>query len=236
MYPASFIQELKQSNISADGEKTKERFKAVWKSASNEDKNAIIAAVGVIPNTIYRVYNTGSISAKILVPCVQTLNIDPLYLIGEADEKGECSEDALRGLLERLGYEKKLAALDKEAVKKPRKPRKAKSVAADTEPACDVGCENADVDDVEPETEEQTEQRFDEEMKAALLECVEEYCAENEVTPPSFLRLLDVDADKLTGLSEDDLIMLLRTLLIRAQIGVPDAVEKAALLKRLLLS
>jgi len=234
MYPASFVQGLKQGNISTDGEKTKARFKAAWKAAAAKDKNAILSAAGVIHNTIYRAYNTGRISAKIVVPCAQVFNIDPLYLIGESDEKGECNDETMRALLERLGYGKKLAAHDKAVAKKPRKPRKPKS--AENESVSAEGDVDAAVDGAAHKTEEQTAQRFDIDMKAALAECAEEYHTDNEVNPPDFLGLPEVDTDKLAELSEDELIMLLRSLIFRAQVGVPDAVEKAILLKRLLLS
>jgi len=99
MLEAKYIQQLKQSNISADGEKTKERVEKLWKAAAAEQKQAILEMAGVIAATIYRVYKTGSISAKLAVPLAQVLNVDPFYLMGQEDEPGEFSDEALRKLL-----------------------------------------------------------------------------------------------------------------------------------------
>ncbi len=103
------IKQLKQSNISRDGDKTKERVEALWKAASAQQKQAVKSLAGVATQTVYRVYNTGSISAKMTVAFSQALNVNPFYLTGESDERGECSGNALRELLQKHGYRKLLA-------------------------------------------------------------------------------------------------------------------------------
>ena len=80
MFDETVIRQLKQSNVSADAEKTKERTETLWKALSRKDKQAVIALADISPATIYRIYNTGSISAKLAVPLAQTLNVSPLYL------------------------------------------------------------------------------------------------------------------------------------------------------------
>jgi len=42
----------------------------------------------------------------------QTLNVDPFYLTGEADEPGEFTDEALRALLLKRGYRKFVAGLE----------------------------------------------------------------------------------------------------------------------------
>jgi len=241
MYPAEFIKGLKQNNISQDGEKTKERFEAIWKAASNKEKDSILELAGIARGTIYRVYNTGSISAKIVISCAQVLNVSPLYLTGASDEHDECDESILRELLEQLGYSANLEAFDKEAKKTERKAKrlqeKESAAAICAETACpDCDCVESSNVNALGETEAQVEERFDAEMKAALLECAEVYNSDESGDEQTILELSAVDPETLENLDEDSIILLLRSLLLRAGIGVPDAVDKAALVKRILLS
>lgn len=106
MYNAEFIQQLKQTNVSADGEKTKERVEKLWKSASGEQKMQIEQDAGSARSSIYRVYNTGSISAKIALSFAQRLNADPYYLTGETDENNGYSDETARRFLKDKGYSK----------------------------------------------------------------------------------------------------------------------------------
>lgn len=123
MFTEEFIQNLKQTSVSVDPEKTKQRVSDLWKSASNEDKLLIEKLAGVSRASIARVYKTGSVSAKIVVPMCQTLNVSPGFLTGEADEKGESSDNELREFLLKHNYEKSLSELDKNIKKGPRKKR-----------------------------------------------------------------------------------------------------------------
>ena len=104
MLEANHIQQLKQTNISVDGGKTKGRVEKLWKSATAEQKKTVLELADVIAATIYRVFRTGSISAKLAVPLAQALNRDPFYLTGEADEPGECTDALLRKLLLKHNY------------------------------------------------------------------------------------------------------------------------------------
>ena len=113
MFDETTIRQLKQSNISISREKTMQHTKEVWKMAKPREKKAVIALAGVSMNTVYRVINTGSISAKLAVAVGQTLNVDPFYLTGEAEEHGECSGTLLRELLLKHGYENVLEQQDK---------------------------------------------------------------------------------------------------------------------------
>lgn len=106
---SSQLQQLKRTNISVHGEKTQERVERLWKVASADQKQAVLELAGVIAATVYRIYRTGSISAKLAVPLAQVLNVSPFYLTGEADEPGECSITALRELLLKHGYKKLVA-------------------------------------------------------------------------------------------------------------------------------
>jgi len=108
---AENIQSLKQTNISIDGEKTKSRVEMLWKAAKSTQKQEIRDLASVAAATVYRIYNTGSVSAKLAIAFAQVLNISPFYLTGEADEPGEFAEADLLRLLEQQGYKKLLAEI-----------------------------------------------------------------------------------------------------------------------------
>ena len=188
------VQKLKQNNISADAEKTKVRATEIWKSASRENQNTILSLAGVARTTVQRAYKTGSISAKLVVPMSQVLNISPFYLTGEADEMDECSLDLIKELLIKHKYDKLLPEFDKDQRKQSRKPRKSTVIASIHDAA-------------------------DEDYAPAM--------EPDEITPDM--------QEFLDAMTEDDMIMLLRSILLRAKAGGKHAAA-ATELKRLLLS
>jgi len=105
MIDTNVIQRLKQTNISHDVEKTQKRCNELWKAASRSQKHAIEEDADVARATLYRVYKTGSISAKLTVPMAQHFDVDPDYLIGATDEPGKCTDEKLEGFLKNLGYD-----------------------------------------------------------------------------------------------------------------------------------
>jgi len=113
MISERIIKKLKQTNISQDAGKTKTRVHELWKASSKAQKNAVEEAAGISRATIYRVYNTGSISAKLVVPMAQNFNVDPNFLTGRTDAQGECSDELLADFLKELGYEKLLSGEEK---------------------------------------------------------------------------------------------------------------------------
>jgi hypothetical protein len=104
MYDSKIITQLKQTNVSVDAEKTKARVAEAWKNASKDDKAVVATLAGVNQSSIVRAYKTGNISAKLIVPFAQTLNVNPFYLTGEKDEFGESSAELLKEFLLSLGY------------------------------------------------------------------------------------------------------------------------------------
>ena len=105
MLDAEIIQAIKQTNLSTNGDLTKERAKAILKAASREQKSEICALAGLKRFSIDRVYATGNISGKIAIAMAQTLNLNPFYLTGEIEEQGEYSDEAIRSFLKSKGYE-----------------------------------------------------------------------------------------------------------------------------------
>lgn len=114
------IKRLKQTNISTDPEKTKVRVYELWKASTKAQKNAVEEMAGISRATIYRVYNTGSISAKLVTPMAQNFNVNPDYLIAKTDEKGEYTDEIVIKFLTDLGYEDVLKSELKTRKRKPR--------------------------------------------------------------------------------------------------------------------
>ena len=203
MLNESLIQQLKQTvNISTDAEKTKQRFKAVWKAASAAEKKAIEKSSGVSHSTLYRVCNTGSISARIIAAASQMLNVSPYYLTGEADEPGESSEPILREFLEKLGYQDLLAQSESEP--KPQRARKKRAVKTEKPPKAKISKDKHPADEI------------------VVIE-------ENIVITPDASSFFDEFA-------EEDIILLLRSVKIRAKARMAGAAKQAGELKRILLS
>ena len=133
------IKSLKQVNISVDAEKTKERVAQVWKSTKNATKNDVVALAGCAKNTVYRVFDTGSISIKLAIAIGQVMDVNPYYLTGEMDEQGRFGEILLMQILDQHGYKKLLDEIAPppggEPVKQKRKyTRKAKPVIEEAPP------------------------------------------------------------------------------------------------------
>jgi hypothetical protein len=96
MYDSKIITQLKQTNVSVDAERTKARVADAWKNASKDDKSTVASLAGVNQSSVVRAYKTGNISAKLVVPFAQTLNVNPFYLTGETDEFGESNVELLK--------------------------------------------------------------------------------------------------------------------------------------------
>ncbi len=95
MVTPELIAQLKQVNVSKDKDKTAERVKSLFSAASRKDKKTIEELSNQKRTSIYRVFKTGSISAKLLLPLAEVLGVDPYYFTGEADEQGDCTDTAI---------------------------------------------------------------------------------------------------------------------------------------------
>ena len=131
MINAALIQQLKQSNISKDAEKTSARVQEIWKAASAAEKQAVCDLSGSAKATIYRIFKTGGVSAKLVIAIAQVLKVDPLYLTGEAESRGAYNEAAATSFLSRLGYDKLLIEQDKAVRRAQREAVRQKQEAAE---------------------------------------------------------------------------------------------------------
>jgi len=112
MLDTARLQQLKQTNISVDSEKTRQRALELWQGLRIKQKQAIRELAGITAQPIYRTQETGNISARLAIAFAQSLNVNPFYLTGEADEPGECTEAVIRELLLKYGYQKFVAEIE----------------------------------------------------------------------------------------------------------------------------
>ncbi len=125
MLNAENVKTMKQTNISADGDQTKQRVKEILKGASKEQKVEMTELSGLKLTSLQRVYATGNISAKIAVAIAQVMNVDPNYLTGEAGEPGEYSAEIINAFLSAKGYDSLVQKEQKPRRKYNRKPNQA---------------------------------------------------------------------------------------------------------------
>jgi hypothetical protein len=104
MITSELIERLKQVNVSQDKDKTAQRVKSAFSSATRKQKAAIEALSGQKRTSIYRVFKTGSLSAKILLPLAKILNITPFWFTGESDDMEKCSDALILSFLDGRGY------------------------------------------------------------------------------------------------------------------------------------
>jgi len=140
--------------------------------------------------TVYRIFKTGGISAKLALAMGKVLCVDPLYLTGELDEPGEYTEADAMELLVRLGYNKLL---------------------------------------VEQEKAQRRAQR-----EAAKLQKREEPAPAAEAALEEKPALKEAPANEIV--TNEDILVLLQALEIRAKAGIPEAKELLRQMKLLLLA
>lgn len=104
---------LKKVNVSIDAEKTKQRVAQDFKSADKEQKNEIITLTSLQQATIYRVFDTGKVNARIVLAMSQVLGISPFWYTGEIDDQKSLQDGDIQHFLKNHGYKKILEDLEK---------------------------------------------------------------------------------------------------------------------------
>ena len=213
------IRQLKQVDISKDAEKTKERTREAWYAASKDAQEAIMTLTGITKSSVQRAYKTGSISAKLALAFAQTLNLNPYYLSGESDEQSDCSDELIRMFLSDHGYQKLLAELPAEQPAKTRKRRTKVSKEADEA-----------LPTPEPVAAPVAETQDDTQRIAAQPE--EPIAVPSD--PPEPAPISEETKTFLDAATDDEIMLLVRAVLLRAKAGGKYA-EKAHQLKLFLL-
>lgn len=215
MWNKDLIQKLKQSNISKDSEKTKERVKATWQSIKSGQKNDVIELADVTVASVYRVFRTGAVSAKLVIPISETAGVDPYYLTGASDDIGKFSDELAIKLLTELGYSKILDGYRQN----PKKSRKNKIQSLDEGSARELTA-SAEVEDSQATVE------IPHPADARVAGESDENAAETPVAS------ISVAGD----LTEDEAILLLKAILLRDRLNIAGAKEQSDKIRQLLLS
>jgi hypothetical protein len=210
----------KNLNVSKNADKTKERVQADFKTATKAERKEIIDLSGQNINSIYRIYNTGSVNARILMALSQVLKVQPWYYTGEIDERAEMDEGQIGQFLKVHGYDDLSKELGRPAGKR-KYERKVK------------------VADDEAVTPTVTETQLDNGEDTSVQVTAEtEQSAICETAGTKEVRVLFADTPQFNKavkeLNEQEAIELLHTLFIRAK-GGGEAANLADIVKRCLL-
>ena len=229
------LKTLKKVNVSKNADKTKERVQADFKAASKEERKAILEISGQVINSVYRVYNTGSVNARIVLAMAQALNVQPWYYTGEIDDKTPLDDGQLLQFLKVHGYDALLKEINKSGKPKRKYDRKPKTETVITESAVAELDEHAALDsDANGENEETMQTPL---LTAANLPPDVER-VELETEAAIEMRLLFSDEPQMKkaveDLTEQEAAELLHTLFIRAK-GGGEAAHIAEVVKRCLL-
>jgi len=150
MLSTAQLQQLKRTNISKNPEKTKQRVTELWQGLKIKQKQAIRELAGITAQPIYRTQETGTISARLTLAIAQSLGVSPLYITGEVDEPGECTEALIRDLLLNHGYRNLVASMEPVKRKYTRREKpESEEVAAEEIVAEDVPDEETPVAEVQ---------------------------------------------------------------------------------------
>jgi len=223
----ALLGKLKQRNISNNAEKTKKRVNEVWTSANKKSKQELIKFAGRgMYGIISKIVKNGNITAKMTILIARYLNANPFYLIGEADDKGQYSDDFLKDFLIKLGYKKLWNEYSQHI--KPGDVIGNEDTPVQNEIASDIIITS---DDEKHNIEEQ----FDRYVKDVLNETADIYEKEQKISVASS-NIAAVDdtseispetLDIMNKLTEEETITLIRALLIRAKIPNSDSKKLA---------
>lgn len=216
-----FFKKLKQVSISADAEKTQERLKEIWENADKENRKELVKNAGPsIYNAIGKISKSGRITAKMTIMLSRYLDVNPFYLIGSADEKAPYSEILLKEFLIKFGYKTLWKEYEKFLIK------------------FDMKNISEDVD----ENEEETAADISGPVLTEEAEEAEFYVKDDETEFPGMPE--DITApdtcaaaapgEAVKSLADEDVLVLMRALLIRAKVNA-DAAKIAGRIKALLL-
>jgi len=95
MYSKELYNKLKQTNISKDPEKTKDRVKAVWATLDKQQKQEVFNISDLKKATLERTCRLGNISVILATALAEIARIDPYYLAAITDIKQEDVSDAV---------------------------------------------------------------------------------------------------------------------------------------------
>lgn len=232
------MKNMKQKSVSVDTVKTMERFKQDFSAANAATKNEIAELSGQKHASIYRVYSHGTANARLVLAMAQVLTVSPYFYTGAEDEKTQLTDELLLRFLNEHGYGDIAEELSK-SVEKPKRKYNKKSktdiveniiveASQDTDDGITEGaCPVQETDDT------LVVKSGNNDDQQPIIE------KPNEVHDAVICDLIHSDFDNasedIAELTEEEIIILLRALFIRAKSNV-EAAQHIAVIKRSLLS
>ena len=243
-----FLNKLRQINISVNAEKTKSRTAEIWKNANKKNKQKLITFTGHgMYTTISKITKNGRITAKMTILLSRYLNANPFYLIGQSEKNKNYNDDLLKEFLIRLGYknlwleyEKHSNAGDTDIENEDDESETDESEITDAAPETTAteDEEKHDINDIH-----EIEENFDNYIKEALQEtadiCNKEIVHEISLDSPNNAdETADIPEEILNimnELTEEEIITLLKAMLIRAKVNNSNSRQIADQIKLKLL-
>lgn len=246
---AAFLDKLKRKNISANREKTKTRVREVWNNSPKENKHELLKFTGHgIYKTVTVTCRSGYITAKTAILFSCYLNINPFYLTGETDKREDYNDDMLKEFVTHLGYIRLWKEYEKYSQITPTMPKNAGQGKTDIE----IIANNSKIKSEQNEQNEQiyiSEKTSDSPVlsdSSLLTESTElsessgsyelNISAERELS-----ELIDVTESRqdiqsvIDGLTEEEILILMRAMLIRSKLKNTDISQLADKIKLLLM-
>ncbi|MCL2813038.1 MAG: hypothetical protein FWD23_00405 [Oscillospiraceae bacterium] len=238
-----FFKKLKQVTISSDTEKTKERLKEIWANADKENKKELVKNAGpAIYNAIGKITKSGRITAKMAIMLSRYLDVNPFYLTGATDENAPYSEILLKEFLIKLGYKTLWQEYEKFLIKFDMANAGDDDEDEDDDDDDDDDDEeyDDDDDDEEYEDEDDDEEYEDEdddtfEPVLNLEKNIGYYIKDEDTKSPEIPEDASAPDEAVKNLTDEEVLVLLRALLIRARANAGTA-KIADRIKALLLS
>lgn len=106
MLTAKQFELFKSDNVIKDVEKAVTAIDKDLKAATSEQKKEMRSLSDMTNTSFYHAVRRGKASIKIILAMAQTLNANPYYYTGIADDRGEFTEETLSRFLTEYGYER----------------------------------------------------------------------------------------------------------------------------------
>ena len=232
-----FFKALKRNNISVSADKTKARAAEIWENSDKKRKKELLDYAGhSMYHTVTKISGNGRITPQMAILLSRYLDANPFYLTGEADSRGNYSDGLLGEFLIKLGYGSLWRTYEK-------------YITADDGAAGDgaggqreIPAEKTNAGrELSDEAKREIEERFDKFARNVIKEAAAKYDREHKVTEAAASVVAEKPADispailrAANKLREDEILTLMRALLIRAKAN-STASELAARIKMLLL-
>lgn len=217
-------------NISKTPEKTMERIREAWRPLDSAKRNEILTLADMKKVSVERAYKTGGASAKVVVAIAQVLDIDPLYLIGDSDNQGSFDNDRVIKMLTELGYN-----VDKSDIARKRtvKPQVDTASAANTA-VSEMPPSNTAVEEITKIADTANAEEITTSYQS-FVPRTETSSTDLSAMSVELSKLLSPNAKyKLDDLTEDDTILLLKSLNVQANFS-EEKKNRLALVKCMLL-